>query len=378
VQEAIAKGCPDCGSLEAELKQGSGPNLEFYPEQAAGCTLPKGKNRVISKVEAPCSAGSFSGYGTISFSRNNNKDRCVFTGDILNGLEHGKGRWDCDVIGRKFTVPKFINGKIALVQDEVISGKYITEGNFVRGKLNGFAEVSGPQGLRVSGEYKDNNLQKGYQILASKSGQRVAVLFDKGVSFAKCSSDFDQAIDQNCSDGNRKIIFPDAIAQREEKMAREAAAEGRSVATGKVLAPPINCYDFAYSKTTVTPTTSSGQHALCNAIRDMLGSSQFRFLSFTKIDGLSSVVNGVNIYTMQYSAEIEYTADLRPECFENMAFMKYPQCGQTLSWGGISARGNALPTVAPAGARITRKGDITFTRYESGWRWSKPTGLNGP
>jgi hypothetical protein len=375
VQEAIAKGCPDCTILQAELNRGSGPSLEFHPEQAVGCTLPKDKKRMISKIEVPCNAGSFSGYGSIHFSRNKNKELCIFTGYVLNGLEQGAGQWDCEVEGRKFTVPRLINGRITLVQDEIIGGKYVTKGNFEKGKLDGFGEVSGPQGLFVSGDYKENNLQKGYQILSSSYEKHIAVLYDKGVSFAKCTSDYDQAIDQNCGEENRKIIFPAAVAAREVKMAVEAKATGAVTATGQILAPPINCADFAYSKTTALPTASSGQNALCTAIRDKLGSSQFRFLSFQKIDGLSSVVNGVSIYTMQYEAEIEYTADLRPECFENMAFMKYPQCGETISFGGITARGNALPTVAPAGVKIKRKGDINFTKYESGWKWSPPSGL---
>lgn len=350
VHEAISKGCTDCEPLRRDLERGSGPLLEFYPEQAAGCSMPTDKKRKYENVAVPCSNGTFSGYGSMTYTEGNSQRKCVLTGDFSNGLLEGQGTSVC--------------------------GNYTYRGGFAKGKRSGLGTLDGPDGFHAEGRYANDHLNNGFQLSKNEYGVRVGYFYVNGSNAGICTEDYNSRYDVNCSEANRKLIYPQAVAAREAQKVAQLETQKGPQPTGQVLAPPINCADFAYSKTTATPTASSGQNALCISIRDKIGSSQFRFLSFQKIDGLSSVVNGVNIYKMQYEAEIEYTADLRPECFEKMAFMKYPQCSETLSWGGISARGNALPTVAPAGAKIRRRGDIVFTKFESGWRWSKPSGLD--
>lgn len=366
IGEAIVKGCTDCSNLQAELNQGSGPNLEYYKEQSAGCTSPKNKRYNYTLIEVPCVNGQFTGHGKISWRANKDKESCVYTGYIVNGFEDGKGQRKCEALGRTFTDPEFVNGRITMVQKEIVGGTHIMTGGFSKGNREGFNEYTGPRNVYQKGTYAKDKLITGYGIDSDK----LAFFVSDNKFIGLCSADFDAARDKNCSEINRKIAFPLEYAANLQK----ATEDGRGVA-GQTLGSPINCSDYSYSKVTALPTESSGQFALCSAIKNALGSSQFRFVSFRKIDGLSALVNGVSVYTMQYEAEIEYTADLRPECYERMSFMRYPQCGQAVSAGGISARGNALPNIARAGAKIKRKGDITFTKYESGWKYNTPSGL---
>lgn len=200
VQEAINKGCTDCEPLRRDLERGSGPLLEFYPEQAAGCSMPTDKKRKYEVVAVPCSNGTFSGYGSITYTEGNSQRKCVLTGDFSNGVLEGQGTSVC--------------------------GNYTYRGGFAKGKRSGAGQLDGPDGYHAEGRYLNDRLDNGFVHTKNESGIAVGNFYINGSHAGVCTRDQNPRVEVNCNANNRNLIFQSASASGPASTVQSASNQG--------------------------------------------------------------------------------------------------------------------------------------------------------
>jgi hypothetical protein len=329
------------------------------------------KSPVIIDQKVPCSEGQAEGAGVVTWRLEDDQIVCSLSGNFVGGTLTGKGREEC---------PNIFN----------------YEGDFVGGIANG----TGTRIYLKSGEirhgiFRNNIFYSGWLAgpKAAKDAQGNAgqgmdaqgrilsfQVFTNGEWAADCRPDGNIVLEANCTATLRNTVVKNAIEvlgkQKISDLATQPLVNTSSVRTStNSQVDPINCLSFPFSRSANIPNEMSGKQAACITVAKNLGTHNFRFVSFTKTDGQSANMFGVQGYTMFYVAEIEYTSDLRSECANPSRFLE-PQCVSELSVGGNSIRGNRLPRAAKAGARVKRTGKIMFERYESGWKWLSVSGVD--
>jgi hypothetical protein len=360
------------------------PSSEEVAVCASVALAPYSQAVTFISATTACRSGKLQGSGTLTYSYRSGRQTvtCTFGGTWVDGKLEGDGSDDCagKTKFRGIFVGGMRNGPGVTVSEDL--SRLLGLGTFRNGSMT--------SGFAMSDRAGTSQISSWVAAVVRPTGQR-----------AVCTSGATLIPSIGCTEADlsfvrEKLVMYSRVGaqgisrgvlttpeQQAAEQARMAAAENARVQALETEArrvayqntPPIDCDALFTSRTTTLPSEALAKFAVCSSISQYLGSTQFRINNFAKIDGQRSERLGVAHYTMFVRYEVEYTGDMKPECFTSESANRQNRidggCLSELSVGGISVGGTRrLPLAMPAGFRRQITDEIEFSMFESGWKYS--------
>ncbi len=116
-----------------------------------------------------------------------------------------------------------------------------------------------------------------------------------------------------------------------------------------------------------SPTESSARTVFEARLRGQLGSVPFMIRSFDKINSQEMNVFGIQGYSLEYRAEVEFPEGYRPECVRDRSG---GYGGREFDFNCFQFSNSTSLSAQARGARVPFSGTINFQKTEKGWAGS--------
>lgn len=242
------------------------------------------------------------------------------------------------------------------------------EGQYHAGRRHGYGVYKSADGSRYEGEYQ-NNARQGRGTLIGPGDKRTAGIFRDGKLVSpEATSSVAIAASPKAEPAKAAAVtppVPESSPRDAQAAAKADAAKSASPApepgTGIVdrLKKLIGGADAAHPSAgqADTPSESAARAFYESENSKPISAGVLKIESFKKTNATRRTEEGVQMYSLEYQAELFFPKGNLPQCVDDTHFDI--QCFHAQNGGA---------TFLKVGARIVDKGKVVFEKAENGWR----------